>query len=228
MTSESLSDSDIYQGSVVHMRVSSATQTDEIPVAAPVQSPSVVILDADLGSSSLVKPTITSQELDEGIAGEVETFKQDFATQTEEIQDDSAIYDHTNFEIEVKRLMEHHEVECVRMQDNINFWKEKADCHIKQHKEMLENKTKLHMQLEERDLAHQQAQGQIKKLNSEIEILQRKINQQRFIAPYLTKSFELREAQKNNINGQNGDGFSASKIAKTWTHPQSNSPNKLI
>ena len=93
---------------------------------------------------------------------------------------------------------------------------------------MLENKTKLHMQLEERDLAHQQAQGLIKKLNSEIEILQRKINQQRFLAPYLTKSIEQREAQKNNINGQNGDGYSASKTTKTLTHAQSNSPNKLI
>ena len=47
--------------------------------------------------------------------------------------------------------MEHHDLEVSRLQGNIDFWKEKVDGLIKQHKEMLETKTKLHVQVEHSD-----------------------------------------------------------------------------
>ena len=40
--------------------------------------------------------------------------------------------DHAGFEVEVQRLKEHHELDCVRLTGNIDFWKEKVDGLIKQ------------------------------------------------------------------------------------------------
>ena len=41
-------------------------------------------------------------------------------------------------------MIEHHNAEITRMQSNVEFWKEKCDTLIKEKKEMLETKTKLH------------------------------------------------------------------------------------
>ena len=41
-------------------------------------------------------------------------------------------------------MIEHHSAETARMQSNVEFWKEKCDTLIKEKKEMLETKTKLH------------------------------------------------------------------------------------
>ena len=56
--------------------------------------------------------------------------------------------DNAVLEAEMLRLKEHHELECQRLSGNIDFWKEKVDGLIKQQKEMLENKTMLHLKLE--------------------------------------------------------------------------------
>ena len=41
-------------------------------------------------------------------------------------------------------MKEHHGSEVKRMQSNVEFWKEKCDTLMKEKKEMLETKTKLH------------------------------------------------------------------------------------
>ena len=49
------------------------------------------------------------------------------------------------------KLMENHEIESSRLRGNIDFWKGKVDALIKSQKEMLEGKTKLHVELEHSD-----------------------------------------------------------------------------
>ena len=71
----------------------------------------------------------------------------------------------------MQKLIEHHEMESSRLRGNIDFWKEKVDGLIKAQKEMLENKTKLHLQVESSEQKLSQAVSEIKDLNEEIEVL---------------------------------------------------------
>ena len=48
-------------------------------------------------------------------------------------------------------MIEHHEIESARLRNNVDFWKEKVDALIKSQKEMIESKTKLHVELERSD-----------------------------------------------------------------------------
>ena len=45
---------------------------------------------------------------------------------------------------EIQKLIENHETETNRLQSNVDFWKEKCDQLIREKKDMLEQKTKLH------------------------------------------------------------------------------------
>ena len=107
----------------IRMKISSSTQTEE-------------------QSSSQVALTELLEEAIEKTDGVAQTDLSEVRTP-----------DEVALELEVQRLIEHHEIETSRLQGNIDFWKEKVDGLIKQHKEMLENKTKLHLQLEQSDLA---------------------------------------------------------------------------
>ena len=53
--------------------------------------------------------------------------------------------------MEMQKLMENHEMESLRLRGNVDFWKGKVDALIKSQKEMLEGKTKLHVELEQSD-----------------------------------------------------------------------------
>ena len=87
--------------------------------------------------------------------------------------DEFSHYDHQKVEIEMQKLMENHEIESARLRGNVDFWKGKVDALIKSQKEMLEGKTKLHVELEQSDQQLAEAQAQIKQLSEEIEALQR-------------------------------------------------------
>ena len=104
-------------------------------------------VDADLGGSSGVPKDGTSPGQPTSANLVSIQVKADAAAQTDDDlkQEDSEMIDRENFETEIALLKEHHDLECVRLSGNIDFWKEKVDGLIKQQKEMLENKTKLHV-----------------------------------------------------------------------------------
>ncbi len=108
------------------------------------------LVDADSGGSA-VKATNANTN--------APTPKIDAQAQTEDSQN---ILDGQKAEQEIQRLIENHDIDKERLQGNIDFWKGKVNGLISQQKEMLEDKTKLHLELEQSDAALQQAMNQIK------------------------------------------------------------------
>ena len=69
----------------------------------------------------------------------------------------------------MSKLIEHHELESSRLRGNIDFWKEKVDGLIKSQKEMLEHKTKLHFELDQKENHLRLQAAQIRQLSDEME-----------------------------------------------------------
>ena len=81
----------------------------------------------------------------------------------------------------MSKLIEHHELESARLRGNIDFWKEKVDGLIKSQKEMLEHKTKLHLELEQKEQHLRTQAAQIRQLSEEMESFQRQLNRQKYL-----------------------------------------------
>ena len=88
----------------------------------------------------------------------------------------------------MSKLIEHHELESSRLRGNIDFWKEKVDGLIKSQKEMLEHKTKLHLELEQKENHLRLQAAQIRQLSDEMESFQRQLNRQKYLQNPLNES----------------------------------------
>ena len=75
------------------------------------------------------------------------------------------------YQYEIEKLEVNHEQECSRLQSNIDFWKEKCDQLIREKKDMLEQKTRLHKQLEDNMKTTKDHLDLIKSLSFEVETL---------------------------------------------------------
>ncbi len=107
------------------------------------------LVDADSGGSA-VKATTTTNSAN---AANAPTPKIDAQAQTEDNEHNNL--DGQKAEQEVQRLIENHDIDKERLRGNIDFWKGKVNGLISQQKEMLEDKTKLHLELEQSDQALQ-------------------------------------------------------------------------
>ena len=107
------------------------------------------LVDADSGGSA-VKATATTTANANAPTPKIDAQAQTEDSQTPANQD---ILDGQKAEQEVQRLIENHDIDKERLQGNIDFWKGKVNGLISQQKEMLEDKTKLHLELEQSDAA---------------------------------------------------------------------------
>ena len=109
-------------------------------------------------------------------------------------------------ELEIQKLKEHNDIETARLRGNVDFWKEKVDTLIKSQKEMLESKTKLHLELEGRDKQLQDSQARNKQLAEEIETLQRQVTRQKYLAPQLMQAADQFTPHTSSESASNAVG----------------------